>query len=102
MAMVQGTVTVNQATGSYSGTGAAYAVMSVVQPLLLAQLPVGYSLPQLVGISNGAAAIAQAVAALIPYIQSNGVAVAATNSLGSLPGPEGSGIPATDVNLPIV
>jgi hypothetical protein len=94
MAMSAGSITVNQTTGVWSGSGAAGAVMPAVLAPLLAQLPAGSSFQVILGVTNGAAIIAEAIAALVPYIQSNGNAVANANAFGS-------GIPASTVDLAI-
>jgi len=90
--MVQGSVSVDQSDGTWTGSGAALAAMNVVQPLLVAQLPAGYSTAVLVGISNGAAVIAEGIAALVPYVQGNATVTIPAGSIGP-------SLPASDVVL---
>jgi hypothetical protein len=92
MGMSVGSVTVDQTDGTWVGSGASLALMNVIQPLLVAQLPAGYSTAVLVGISNGAAVIAEGAAALVTYIQTNGQLVIPANAFGS-------GIPASTTTL---
>jgi hypothetical protein len=95
MAMIAGSVTVNQSNGTWTGTGMAEAIMNVLQPALIAEVPNPSAPGVTVGISNGARDLSNSLAtAVVTYIQANATANAATNSLGS-------GIPASPVSLPI-
>jgi len=90
MPMSVGSVTVNP-DGTWTGSGAALAIMNVIQPMLIGEI----SSPTqaiTVGISKGAATVSQSIAAIITYISTNARVTIPAGSLGG-------GIPASDVHL---
>jgi hypothetical protein len=89
--MISGSVTVNP-DGTWSGSGLALVLMDALQPLLLGQMPAGPSAEVVLGISNGAAVVANAAATIVGYVQANATVTIPAGSLGA-------GIPAGNVVL---
>ncbi len=115
MGMTGGTVSVNQSTGSYSGTGLAKALMDAYFPVLQAKFTAGqlaYVNPLTgnpefaIGVANSAAELANAFGpAIVAYIQANASAHVTSQVLGRMPSSTAQDTPieapASPVDIPI-